>query len=477
MKQKTWIGILALAFTAGFAGSWVQGLMANKRLSPLRVATDYPAIPSRLAASGMALSSFEQASAISTPTVVFIKTVSTVRYEDPLGWFWDFDPFGSRGKASSTGSGVIVNADGYIVTNNHVIQGAEEISVVLNQDKREYKATVIGTDPSSDLALIKIEKKDLPAIVFGNSEGVNVGEWVLAVGNPFNLTSTVTAGIVSAKGRNINIVKNQFPIESFIQTDAAINPGNSGGALVNLKGELVGINTAIQSNTGSYTGYGFAIPSNIVQKIVRDFMDKGEVLRAFTGFEVTSISAEEMQQFEGKAEPIKIRSVLEGSPAEKVGLKIGDVIVKIDNLTVNGRSSYDEFLAYQRPNNEVTLWTLRDGKERSIKLQFIDGKFQRELMMRGVVSSKYLGADFQPLNAEDKSKLKVKAGIRILNVRRGGAISQMGLSERFIILSYNGKAFEDPEDLIGAMEGSSGSMKIEGMDEQGNRQSYSFFRY
>lgn len=477
MKQKTWIGILAVAFTAGFAGSWVQGFIANKRTSPLRVATDYPAIPSRMASSGMALSSFEQASAISTPTVVFIKTVSTVRYENPLGWFWDFDPFGSRGKASSTGSGVIVNADGYIVTNNHVIQGAEEIAVVLNKDKREYKATVIGTDPSSDLALIKIEKKDLPAIVFGNSEGVNVGEWVLAVGNPFNLTSTVTAGIVSAKGRNINIVKNQFPIESFIQTDAAINPGNSGGALVNLKGELVGINTAIQSNTGSYTGYGFAIPSNIVQKIVRDFMDKGEVLRAFTGFEVTGISTEEIQRFEGKAEPIKIRSVLEGSPAEKAGLKVGDVIIKIDNLTINGRSSYDEFLAYQRPNNEVTLSTLRDGKERSVKLQFIDGKLQRELMMRGVVSSKYLGADFQPLNAEDKSKLKVKAGIRILNIRRGGAISQMGLNEGFIILSYNGKVFEEPEDLIGAMEGSSGSMKIEGMDVRGNRQSYSFFRY
>ena len=477
MKKLTWIGILAVAFIAGFAGSWVQGWIENKHTSPLRVASDYPSIPGRMASSGMDLSSFEQASAISTPTVVFIKTISTVRYENPLGWFWDFDPFGSRGKASSTGSGVIVNADGYIVTNNHVIQGAEEISVVLNKDKREYKATVIGTDPSSDLALIKIDKKDLPAIVFGNSEGVNVGEWVLAVGNPFNLTSTVTAGIVSAKGRNINIVKNQFPIESFIQTDAAINPGNSGGALVNLKGELIGINTAIQSNTGSYAGYGFAIPSNIVQKIVRDFIDKGEVLRAFTGFEVTGISGEEIQIFEGKAEPIKIRSVLEGSPAEKAGLKVGDVIIKIDNLTINGRSSYDEFLAYQRPNNEVTLVALREGKERSVKLQLIDGKSQRELMMRGVVSSKYLGADFQPLNAEDKAKYKVKAGIRILNIRRGGAISQMGLSEGFMILSYNGKVFEDPEELIGAMEGSSGSMKIEGMDEQGNRQSYSFFRY
>jgi len=477
MKKSTWIGMVLVAFMAGYAGSWTQQRNTYNTTPTLKIASESNGVPSRVASSGMVLSSFEEASAISTPTVVFIKTVSTVRYENPLGWFWDFDPFGSRGKASSTGSGVIVNADGYIVTNNHVIQGAEQISVVLNKDKKEYKAEVIGTDPSSDLALIKIDKKELPAIVFGNSDRVNVGEWVLAVGNPFNLTSTVTAGIVSAKGRNINIVKNQFPIESFIQTDAAINPGNSGGALVNLKGELVGINTAIQSNTGSYTGYGFAIPSNIVQKIVKDFIEKGEVLRAFTGFEVASVSAEEMQSLKLDKEPIKVRSVLEDGPADKAGIKTGDIIIKIGDQDIDGRSSYDEFLAYQRPNYEVPITILHEGKERKLKLNLIDGKSQRELMMRGVVGSKYLGADFQALNAIDKGKYKIASGIRILNIKRGGAISQMGLGEGFVILRYNSKVYEDPEDLIAAMEGSSGSMKIEGIDARGNKQTFSFFRY
>ncbi len=477
MKNISWIGIGALAFVSGYAGSWFNQKTSDSNSTKLRIASESSSIPTRTASNGLALQSFEDASALSTPTVVFIKTISTVRYESPFGLFWDFDPFGSRGKASSTGSGVIVSPDGYIVTNNHVIQGAEQIAVVLNKDKREYKAEVIGTDPSSDLALIKIDKKDLPAIVFGNSDKVNVGEWVLAVGNPFNLTSTVTAGIVSAKGRNINIVKNQFPIESFIQTDAAINPGNSGGALVNLRGELVGINTAIQSNTGSYAGYGFAIPSNIVQKIVTDFIEKGEVLRAFTGFEIAALSAEEMQSMNLEKEPVKIRSVLEGSAAEKAGLKAGDIIIKMGNIDIDGRSSYDEFLAYQRPNNVVNLSILRDGKERKISLSLIDGKVQRELMMRGLVSSKYLGADFQALNATDKGKLRISSGIRILNIRRGGAISQMGLGNGFVILKYNGKVYQEPEDLIAAMEGSSGSMKIEGVDANGNQQSFSFFRY
>jgi serine protease Do len=477
VKKNTGLLWVLTAAISGFAGSWIYQNFFGNSVTQIQVAGPDSSVPSRMASAGTGLQQFESASAISTPTVVFIKTVSTVRYESPLGWFWDFDPFGSRGKASSTGSGVIVSSDGYIVTNNHVIQGADEITVVLNKDRREYKAEIVGTDPSSDLALIKINKKNLPAVVFGNSDEVNVGEWVLAVGNPFNLNSTVTAGIVSAKGRNINIVKNQFPIESFIQTDAAINPGNSGGALVNLKGHLVGINTAIQSNTGSYTGYGFAIPSNIVQKIVRDFIDKGEVLRAFTGFEVAPLSPEELQALNRNKEPLKVRSVIEGSIAEKEGIKVGDIILKIGDIEIDGRSSYDEFLAYQRPSNQAPLTILRDGKEKQIKISFIDGKTQKELLMKGVVSSNYLGADFQPLSVIDRGKFKTNGGIRILNIRRGGAIAQMGLGEGFVVLKFNGKTFEDPEDLISAMEGSSGSMKIEGVDSRGNHQSFSFFRY
>jgi S1-C subfamily serine protease len=287
-KKILFSAVLPLFF--GLAGAWIFGRMS--RVNSGNVAVIPPMSNTLRAVSMDALpDGFVKASAISTPAVVFIKTQSTVQMSSPFGWFWDFDPFGSRGEATSTGSGVIVSKDGYIVTNNHVIANANKITVVLNQRKQEYTAKVVGTDPGSDLALIKIDANDLPAIVMANSDNIQVGDWVLAVGNPFNLTSTVTAGIVSAKGRNINLMQNQFPIESFIQTDAAINPGNSGGALVNLAGELVGINTAIQSNTGSYTGYGFAIPSNIVHKIVKDLVDFGEVQRAFPGMEVADLTA------------------------------------------------------------------------------------------------------------------------------------------------------------------------------------------
>ncbi len=475
-KNVSWIAVVLVSVLSGFVGSWIFNKIGRSDVAFLKVAGSD--VPARLASNGMNLAGFEEASATSTPTVVFIKTLSTVQYESPFGGlFWDFDPFGSRGQATSTGSGVIVNSDGYIVTNNHVIQGGEKITVVLNNSKKEYVAKVIGTDPSSDLALIKIEEKNLPAIVFANSDDVKVGEWVLAVGNPFNLNSTVTAGIVSAKGRNINIVKNQFPIESFIQTDAAINPGNSGGALVDLKGRLVGINTAIQSNTGSYTGYGFAIPSNIVQKIVQDFIEKGEVLRAFAGMDVVELTSAETESLSLKNEPVKIKEILGDGPAAKAGLKANDVIVKLGNTTINGRSSYDEFMAYQRPGKSINVVVLRGGKEMQFTINLIDKKENQSLIMKGAVNSKYLGADFQPLSKTDCDKYKITSGIRILNIQRGQFVSQMGLPNGFIVTKFNGKAYTEAEDLIAAMEGGNGRIEIEGKDPNGSIRSYSFFRY
>jgi Do/DeqQ family serine protease len=480
MNVKNWVAIVLVSMTSGFVGSWIFRGNSGNTVVLNTASENSNLVPSRVASSGMDLNSFEKASAASTPSVVFIKTISTVQYESPFdGLFWDFDPFGSRGKASSTGSGVIVNSNGYIVTNNHVIQGAESISVVLNKGKKEYVAKVVGTDPGSDLALIKIEATELPAAVIGNSDQVNVGEWVLAVGNPFNLNSTVTAGIVSAKGRNINIVKNQFPIESFIQTDAAINPGNSGGALVNLRGELIGINTAIQSNTGSYTGYGFAIPSNIVKKIITDLIEKGEVLRAFSGMEVGALSSDETQKLgvDLNGEPLKIKSILEDGPAEKSGLKAGDVLVKIGDQSIDGQSSYDEFMAYQRPGNKIGFEVIRAGKLVKGELVLISQSANKELLMKGVVSSSFLGADFQPLSASDKSKFRIESGIRIINIRRSGGIAQMGLPNGFVVVKFNGKSYEAPEDLIAAMEGSSGKMQIQGLDPNGSSRSYSFYRY
>ena len=474
------MGIALSSMLFGYLGAWIYNakVFANPS-SQLTVAnnTGNNGV-SAVSVNEASPAGFEDASAISTPAVVFIKTVSTVQYESPFsGLFWDFDPFGSRGQAASTGSGVIVSKDGYIVTNNHVIQGADKITVVLNKPKTEYTARVVGTDPSSDLAVLKIEANDLPAIAFANSDLVKVGEWVLAVGNPFNLTSTVTAGIVSAKGRNINIVKNQFPIESFIQTDAAINPGNSGGALVNLRGELVGINTAIQSNTGSYSGYGFAIPANIVMKVVADLMDNGVVLRAFSGMTVGELSSEEMKRYSLNNDAVKVIDLLEDGPAVKAGLQLGDIITHVGGLLVDGKPMFDEHLAYKRPGQDLDIKVLRAGKELSIQLSLIGKTENQALLMKGAVNSKLLGADFQPLNASDKQKLGLSSGIRLINIQRGKTIAQMGLGEGFVVVKFNGKTFAEPEDLISAMEGARGRIEIVGKDRNGNNQSFSFYSY
>ena len=417
---------------------------------------------------------FVKASAKSTPCVVYITNESTVQYNSPFGWFWDYDPFGSRGKATSTGSGVIVSSDGYIVTNIHVIQGADKLTVVLNQQKKEYSAKVIGTDPASDLALLKIEASDLPAITFANSDEILVGDWVLAVGNPFNLTSTVTAGIVSAKGRNINIVNNQFPIESFIQTDAAINPGNSGGALVNIQGDLVGINTAIQSNTGSYTGYGFAIPANIVNKIVKDFIEFGEVKRAFIGLTGDNISATQSATL-GRDDGVWVKDVLEEGPADKAGIKVNDVLIRVNEREIHSKADFDELLAYYRPGETFKMVVLREGKETALELTSISAADNRALMMKGAVNSKLLGADFQPLSANDLTKMGLSNGIRIINIKRAGYINQLGLPEGFIIYKFNGKSYADAEDLIAAMEAGKGRVSVEGMTKEGAKQSFSYY--
>jgi Do/DeqQ family serine protease len=418
---------------------------------------------------------FVKASAISTPSVVFIKTQSTVEMRSPFGWFWDFDPFGSRGEATSTGSGVIVSKDGYIVTNNHVIANANKITVVLNKQKQEFTAKVVGTEPGADLALLKIEADNLPAIVMANSDDVQVGDWVLAVGNPFNLTSTVTAGIVSAKGRNINIVQNQFPIESFIQTDAAINPGNSGGALVNTSGQLVGINTAIQSNTGSYTGYGFAIPVNIVKKIVKDLVEFGVVKRALPGMDIVDLTAAKSAAAKLGQEAVEVSEVLEDGPAWNAGIRKGDIVLSVNGYATPSKALYDEYLSYLRPGDEARLVLWTNGQEKTVTLKLISKDDNRALALKGAVNSKVLGADFQPLSPTDLAKYKIASGIRLVNVVQGGYIWRMGLRDGFIMLQFNGRAYTEAEELISVMETATGRIRIEGMDRNGNRSSYSFY--
>ena len=311
---------------------------------------------------------FENAAEISVKAVVHIKSKyledEIYRYYDP---FFGNRYFNNPREKVASGSGVIISENGYIITNMHVINDAKEIEVVLN-DKRTFSAEILGTDPNSDLALLKINGKKLPYLKFANSNDLKIGQWVLAVGNPFNLSSTVTAGIISAKSREINIL-NDGGIEAFIQTDAAINPGNSGGALVNTDGDLIGINTAIHSNTGSYTGYGFAIPSNMVKKIIKDLQEFGEVKRAYIGIHILDLNAEIASELElDDANGVFIAKVLKNSAAEKVGIKSYDVITKINNRRINTVSQLNEIIIQFDPGDQIICTVLRDGEELDFNL-------------------------------------------------------------------------------------------------------------
>ena len=321
------------------------------------------------APQGIAPVDFTQAAERSVEAVVHVKTkYYRQQYVDPFYHFFFGRPQQSQQpSAMASGSGVILSNDGYIVTNNHVIESANEIEVVLN-DKRTFAAQLIGTDPNTDLALLKIEATNLPTIEIGNSDDLRVGEWVLAVGNPFNLTSTVTAGIVSAKARSINILNSDMKIESFIQTDAAVNPGNSGGALVNTRGQLVGINTAIASQTGSYAGYAFAIPTAIMQKVVADLRQYGTVQRALLGIRMLDITQQVKDQLSLESmEGVYVGEVISGSAADKAGMKAGDVIVQVDGRPINASSQLQEQIGRKNPGDQIIILVRRG--HRSVSLQ------------------------------------------------------------------------------------------------------------
>ena len=346
--------------------SSVPGANAAGAGAPISLAT----YSGQAAPQGIAPVDFTQAAERSVEAVVHVKTkyYRQQQYVDPFYQFFFGRPQQSQQpSAMASGSGVILSNDGYIVTNNHVIEDANEIEVVLN-DKRTFTAKLIGTDPNTDLALLKIEATDLPTIEIGNSDDLRVGEWVLAVGNPFNLTSTVTAGIVSAKARSINILNSDMKIESFIQTDAAVNPGNSGGALVNTRGELVGINTAIASQTGSYAGYAFAIPTAIMQKVVADLRQYGTVQRALLGIRMLDITQQVKDQLSLESmEGVYVGEVISGSAADKAGMKAGDVIVQVDGRPINASSQLQEQIGRKNPGDQITILVRRG--QRSVTLQ------------------------------------------------------------------------------------------------------------
>lgn len=348
------------------------------------------------------------------------------------------------------GSGVIISDDGYIVTNNHVIDQSKEIEVVLN-DKRTYQATVVGSDPNTDIALLKIEEKELPYIIFGNSDSLKVGEWVLAVGNPFNLTSTVTAGIVSAKARSINILNSAMPIESFIQTDAAVNPGNSGGALVNTRGELVGINTAIASQTGSYAGYSFAVPASIVQKVVSDFRKFGVVQRAVLGVSLGELTAEL-----AKKENIKVLSgayvaeVSGNSAAEAAGIKKGDVITSVNNVEVKTVAQLQEQIGRYSPGDKVTIELVRDNKKLTVKAELKNRQGTTSAITADATIAA-LGASFKPVDEKVKSRFGIDYGVEVKDVKKG-KFADAGIKAGYVILKVNNLRMKSEEDIKTALE-------------------------
>lgn len=394
---------------------------------------------------------FTQAAELSVNAVVHVKTIYQARQQsyrsDPFFEFFFGRPQGGAQipQPQATGSGVIISSDGYIVTNNHVIDKAQQIQVVLN-DKREFIATLVGTDPNTDIALLKIDATDLPVILMGNSDDLRVGEWVLAVGNPFNLTSTVTAGIVSAKARNINILNADMKIESFIQTDAAVNPGNSGGALVNTRGELVGINTAIASQTGSYTGYSFAVPTSIVQKVVSDIKQYGIVQRAILGVQMQEITAElKKEKNLTTLNGAYVAHVIADGAADKAGIKEGDVITQIDSTPIKTGTDLQEQIGRHRPGDTVTITVLRKGNLLTMTAELTNKQGGTSLIEKSADSG-VLGAQFSELSEKTKSKLGINYGIQVKSLK-SGKLKSAGMPADFIILKANNRVIRSEEDL------------------------------
>lgn len=476
MKAKNIVLIFLIAVTSAFFSVFAYTKFFQDERKPIIVEkATQPSTFTSLSPAAAINFDFTLAAEKSVNAVVHVKTQYHQMVGSPYS-LYDFF-FGERGykyqeaPVLSSGSGVIISDDGYIVTNNHVIESAEKIEVTLN-DKRTYEAELIGTDPTTDIALLKIKEDNLPFISYGNSENLKVGEWVLAVGNPFNLTSTVTAGIVSAKARNINILRNRLAIEAFIQTDAAVNPGNSGGALVNINGELIGINTAIASRTGSYSGYSFAVPVTIVQKVVADLKEFGRVQRAILGVTITDINAKLAEELKiAKIEGIYVTSVTDNGAAKEAGLKEGDIIIKVGEIDVKNVPELQEQISKYRPGDEVNVTFVRDNKTKTVLIKFRNMQGSTSLITSESLS--ILGAKFEKISLDEKRKLKINSGLKVVEPG-DGKFGKAGIKEGFIITHVNREKIESFEDLQAVLQGVNGGVYVEGLYPNGMTAYYAF---
>jgi serine protease Do len=410
--------------------------------------------------------SFSAAAGAVTPAVVNITALQDSRRRD----FW-----GNSSISTSSGSGVIISPDGYIVTNKHVVEDGAFIEVTLS-DKREFEAELVGADASTDLALLKIKAEALPFLEFGNSDSLSIGEWVLAVGNPFNLESTVTAGIVSAKGRSIDILEGQDRIESFIQTDAAVNPGNSGGALVNTNGELIGINTAIITRSGRYEGYSFAVPANLARKVIRDLRDYGVAQRGILGVFIENVNDQRARELGLESvEGIYISRVSPGSGADDAGLRKGDVIVGINGVKTATMPAMQEQVGRYRPGNVITVEYIRKGKTQSAKVTLKNKSNSTELMSSKTENVLLeLGFELRDLSREEKRQLKVE-GVKVVSIYRGSRIERTNMDPGFIITKIDNRPVNSVEKLVETLKNARGKVMLEGIYENHDGEYYYAF--
>lgn len=470
MRKKNWLILLLSVIAGGLAGYFtVRMTVKDAEDTTYYYPENQSAVVRNVSISGE-YPDFTYAAESAVNAVVYVKVVKRgAQPEMPssiLEYFFGFGNTTPR-EQIGTGSGVIISEDGFIVTNNHVVSGATEIEVTVG-DKKTFKADIVGTDPATDVALLKIDAKGLPVIPMGDSDQLRLGEWVLAIGSPYGLTSTITAGIVSAKGRSMPNYSGEFKIESFIQTDAAVNPGNSGGALVNIKGELVGINTAIISQTGSYAGYSFAIPVNMVKKIAGDFKEYGSVRRAMLGISMLNNTEELKEEMKlSTSEGVYIAEVVKGGAAETAGIKKGDVLLSIDGARVSKGSAVQEIISSRRPGDNVVLEIQRDDKVMEVEVTLIGKDTQEMNAYNRQGNVNLFGAKLVPAPKDELEKLGLKAGVKIESVEKG-KIRDAGIREGFIITYINNTPVSSPQDVAAEVKKSRRSILIEGFYTDGN---------